>query len=81
MLARLRASGLSFHDYSLQRSRDHHAALLAHALDPAKQAAYEQQAALSLQEQARIEAQDDVSFEEYVHRYERALVPPELQQD
>ena len=81
LLARLRESGLSFHDYSLQRSREHHAALLSEPLQPAAQAAYEEQAAESLLEQARIEARDEVPFEEYVRLYERNLVPPELQPD
>jgi glutamate--cysteine ligase len=44
-----------------------------------KQAAFEQQAKESLQAQIDIEAQDQESFEDYVHRYERNLIPPELE--
>ncbi|MBX7021353.1 glutamate--cysteine ligase, partial [Providencia rettgeri] len=79
LLKRLHETGLSFHDYALQRSREHHASLLAHPLPADKQAAFEQQAADSLQAQLDIEAQDQESFEDYVQRYERNLIPPEIQ--
>lgn len=79
LLSRLRDTGLSFHDYALQRSREHHETLLAHPLPADKQAAFEQQAKVSLQAQIDIEAQDQESFEDYVQRYERNLIPPEVE--
>ncbi len=79
LLNHLRETGLSFHDYALQRSREHHETLLAHPLPADKQAAFEQQAKDSLQTQIDIEAQDRESFEDYVQRYERNLIPPEVE--
>lgn len=76
LLDSLKRSGLSFHDYSLQQSRQHAETLRAQALPPDLAAAYEQAAAQSAIEQQRIEESDTVDFATYVARYHEALKAP-----
>lgn len=76
LLASLRASGLSFHDYSLELSRKHADALRAQALPADLARAYQQAAAQSVTEQLRLEQSDTEDFDTYVARYHEALKAP-----
>ncbi|MBO9353281.1 glutamate--cysteine ligase [Bordetella petrii] len=76
LLADLRDSGLSFHDYSLQLSRQHADTLRASALPADVAATYAEAARQSLAEQTRLEQTDDVDFDTYVARYQAALKAP-----
>jgi len=77
LLADLRDSGLSFHDYSLQLSQRHADTLRAQPLPADVAAAYAQAARQSHTEQARLEQSDDVDFDTYVARYHAALKAPQ----
>lgn len=77
VLNELRASGLSFHDYSLQLSREHAGALRAQPLPRDTAAIYEQAAQQSLLAQKQLELGDDVDFDTYVARYHAALKAPQ----
>jgi glutamate--cysteine ligase len=68
VLARCREQG-GFFSSVMQWSQQHRAALLAQPLDGATQARFEASVADSLREQARIEAQEQGSFEDYVAGY------------
>jgi len=76
LLESLRASGQSFHDYSLEQSRRHGEALRAQPLPADHAAAYIEAARRSHDEQHRIERSDDVDFDTYVARYHAALKDP-----
>jgi len=76
LLEALTQSGLSFHDYSLEQSRQHADTLRAQALPSDLAAAYEQAAAQSTVEQQRLEQSDTVDFDTYVARYHEALKAP-----
>jgi len=76
LLADLRDGGISFHDYSLQLSRQHADTLRAQALPADMAAGYIQTARQSLAEQAKLEQTDDVDFDTYVARYHAALKAP-----
>jgi glutamate--cysteine ligase len=68
VLARCREQG-GFFPSIMQWSQQHKQALLAQPLDGATQARFEASVADSLREQARIEAQEQGSFEDYVTGY------------
>ena len=76
LLADLKASGLSFHDFSLALSRKQADALRAEPLPADIAAAYEQAAAQSTAEQLRLEQSDTEDFDTYVARYHAALKAP-----
>ncbi|SAI70425.1 glutamate--cysteine ligase [Bordetella ansorpii] len=76
LLDALRASGGSFHDYSLEQSRLHGDALRAQPLPAERAAAFEADAQRSHEEQHKLEAGDTVDFETYVAKYHEALKNP-----
>lgn len=76
LLAGLRDSGLSFHDYSLQLSKRHADTLRATPLPADVAAAYADAARQSHAEQARLEQSDDIDFDTYVARFQAALKAP-----
>ncbi|MFJ3464942.1 glutamate--cysteine ligase [Achromobacter spanius] len=76
LLADLKDSGLSFHDYSLALSRKHADALRAQPLPADVATAYQQAAAQSAAEQLRLEQSDTEDFDTYVTRYHAALKAP-----
>jgi len=76
LLQRLRDEGISLHDFSLRQSRQHHDALLATPLPPAKAKAFEAASARSIEDQARLERNDTEDFASYVARYHAALKRP-----
>lgn len=76
LLAELKDSGLSFHDYSLALSRKHADALRAQPLPADVATAYQQAAAESAAEQLRLEQSDTEDFDTYVTRYHAALKAP-----
>ncbi|WP_313371741.1 glutamate--cysteine ligase [Achromobacter animicus] len=76
LLAELKDSGLSFHDYSLALSRKHADALRAQPLPANVATAYQQAAAQSAAEQLRLEQSDTEDFDTYVSRYHAALKAP-----
>lgn len=76
LLADLKDSGLSFHDFSLALSRKQADALRAEPLPADIAAAYEQAAAQSTAEQLRLEQSDTEDFDTYVARYHAALKAP-----
>jgi glutamate--cysteine ligase len=72
----LRRTGASFHDYMLELSTRHAAALRADTLAPERLARYQAQARESLAQQAALEAGDTIDFDAYVARYHEALKAP-----
>jgi len=76
LLAELKDSGLSFHDYSLALSRKHANALRAQPLPADVATAYQQAAEASAAEQLRLEQSDTEDFDTYVSRYHAALKAP-----
>ena len=76
LLSDLRDSGLSFHDYSLQLSRQHADALRAQPLPAGIADTYAEAAQQSLREQIKLEQNDDVDFDTYVAQYHAALKAP-----
>jgi len=76
LLAELKDSGLSFHDYSLALSRKHADALRAQPLPADVATAYQQAAEASAAEQLRLEQSDTEDFDTYVSRYHAALKAP-----
>lgn len=76
LLADLKDSGLSFHDYSLALSRKHADTLRAQPLPADVAAAYQQAAVQSAAEQLRLEQSDTEDFDTYVSRYHAALKAP-----
>jgi len=76
LLADLKDSGLSFHDFSLALSRKHADALRAQPLPADVATAYQQAAAQSAAEQLRLEQSDTEDFDTYVSRYHAALKAP-----
>lgn len=76
LLNRLRETGLSLHDYALQRSCEHRDALLANPMPAEQQQMYEKEAAESLKAQQQIEDSDTEAFDDYVSRYHAALIEP-----
>ncbi len=76
LLANLRASGESFHDYSLNLSRRHADTLRAQPLPAELATQYAAVARKSLAEQQRLEQADREDFDTYVARYSEALKAP-----
>ncbi|AMD45456.1 glutamate--cysteine ligase [Bordetella holmesii] len=76
VLAELRASGLSFQDYTLAQSQAHARTLRESPLPPQQAQAYAQAAQASLEQQRQIEQSDTVDFDTYVARYHAALKNP-----
>ncbi|NLP32192.1 MAG: glutamate--cysteine ligase [Oligella ureolytica] len=70
-------SGLSFNEFTKQNSFKHSTQLRNIDLTPAVEAAYKAETARSLEAQAEIEASDQISFEEYMVRFENSLIKPE----
>jgi glutamate--cysteine ligase len=76
LLAHLRDTGTSLHDYSLRQSKQHRDTLLATPLDAAKRQAFAKAAEQSVRDQARLEQNDTEDFAAYVERYHSALKRP-----
>lgn len=76
-LEAVKNSGLSFNEFTKQNSFKHSALLREIELPTAVEAAYRAETERSLQAQAEIEASDDISFEEYMIRFENSLMEPE----
>ena len=76
LLADLKDSGLSFHDFSLALSRKHADALRAQPLPADVATAYQQAAAQSAADQLHLEQSDTEDFDTYVTRYHAALKAP-----
>jgi glutamate--cysteine ligase len=76
LLASLRESGASFHEHALAQSRAHAATLRSQPLAADTQAQYLQLTRKSVADEAELVAGDLISFDDYVARYESALVPP-----
>src|SRR5690606_2263468 len=76
LLGDLRDSGLSFHDYTLQQSRQHADTMRAQPLPTDIATAYATAAQQSHDEQARLEQDDNVDFDTYVAQYHAALKAP-----
>lgn len=70
-------SGLSFNEFAKQNSFKHSTLLRGIELPTEIEAAYRAETERSLEAQAEIEASDDVSFEEYIIRFENSLLEPE----
>lgn len=69
LLHDLHESGQSFHTFTLNQSRRHHATLIEQGLEPELLEHFRAQARKSVQEQADLEQGDTVSFESYVEAY------------
>lgn len=69
VLRELRDGGLSFTRFALQKSAQHAAYFRAAQLPPKLQAEFVEMAERSLRAQADIEAQDRLSFDDYLQRY------------
>ncbi|MGP1613500.1 MAG: glutamate--cysteine ligase [Pollutimonas bauzanensis] len=76
LLQRMRDTGLSLHDYSLEQSLQHRDALRARPLSAAAMQEYKQIASDSITEQKRLEDSDTEDFASYVARYHAALKRP-----
>ncbi|MCG5500764.1 glutamate--cysteine ligase [Ectothiorhodospira lacustris] len=71
MLALMCEREQGFHEFARQMSLAHATCLRGAGLDPAREAMLEAEARESLVRQQRLEAEDDVSFAEYLRRYFR----------
>lgn len=69
MLAEMRAQDEGFFQYAMGLSRRHEDALRSRPLEPAVLERFHLMAEESLAEQRRIEASDELSFEDYLERY------------
>jgi glutamate--cysteine ligase len=69
LLDELGQAGLSFADYALQLSEQHAEHFRNRPMEGRKRERLKELAATSLEEQARIEADDNVSFDEFLQRY------------
>lgn len=76
LVAQLRDSGLSFHEWTLRQSQAHWETLRARPMASEKLYAFDEAARQSLTDQARLEAGDRESFDDYVARFHEALVHP-----
>ena len=76
-LEAVKSSGLSFNEFTKKNSVEHSALLRDFKLAPTIEAAYRAESERSLQAQAEIEASDEISFEEYINRFENSLMEPE----
>ncbi|HEX2520406.1 MAG TPA: glutamate--cysteine ligase [Castellaniella sp.] len=73
LLASLRTEKQEFHDWTLAQSQAHWASLKTRELSAATLEAFDQAARDSIAEQARLEASNTESFEQYVARFHAAL--------
>jgi len=69
IIEELRQQGLSYFHWSLAKSREHKAAILATPANTELEQAYDEMASTSLRDQQQIEAADDISFEQYIANY------------
>ncbi len=69
VLAEIRASEMSYFQWTLSKSQEHKATLLTQPLAPEIEESYRQMAATSLKEQQAIEDSDSRSFEDYLESY------------
>ena len=69
MLAEMRASGESFSDYAARKSDQHGAYFKALPIDEARMAFFAEAASVSLAQQANKEAEDVLSFDDYLKAY------------
>lgn len=76
VLDELRQGRESFGEYGVRISSEHARTLKSRALSPERAEEFARQSAQSLQEQAQIEASDNLSFDEFLRRYfEQACQP------
>lgn len=75
----VKESGLSFNEFTKQLSFEHSALLRDIALPDDINAAYKDESIRSVQAQAEIEANDTISFDEYIRRFENSLMEPETE--
>jgi len=73
LLAELQDSGLTFHEYALHLSEVHANALRAEPLCPDMAARFAAASQSSLDEQTRLEASREMSFDDYVSAYHASL--------
>jgi glutamate--cysteine ligase len=73
LLAALRTEKQEFHGWTLAQSQAHWAALSARELPAAALESFDRAARDSIAEQARLEASDTVTFEQYVAQFNAAL--------
>lgn len=76
VLHALRSQNISFHDYMLQISEEHHQTLTQGPMEPELLQRYADEAVASLKEQQEMEAADTESFDDYVKRFHAALRAP-----
>jgi len=76
LLADLRQSGASFHEFTLAQSQAHAQTFKRAPLSAAQQDQYATLARESLAQQAAMEAADDITFDTYVERFNQALKRP-----
>ncbi|GMG86200.1 glutamate--cysteine ligase [Biformimicrobium ophioploci] len=69
ILQELRQTGTTYFQWALSKAGEHRDYFHARPLDAAQQAEFEQLAEASLQQQARIEADDQGSFEDFLSQY------------
>lgn len=73
VLAGMRSSGLSFHDFSLKLSQDHANALMAQPLPAGKLAEFEAASKQSIEAQQVLESTQSGDFDSYVKAYHASL--------
>ena len=78
-LAAVKDSGLSFNEFTKQNSFKHSALLRELEVPAEVESAYRAEIKRSIQAQADIEASDNMSFEEYMVRFESSLMNPEAE--
>lgn len=76
LIAQLRDSGLSFHEWTLRQSQAHWEALRVRPMSDEKLRAFDEAARQSLADQSLMEANHRESFDDYVARFHGALVHP-----
>ena len=72
----MREHNVGLHEYTLMLSKQHHDTLAQGPMEPELLQRYIEEAAASLAEQAQMEANDTVSFDEYVAQFHAALRHP-----
>ena len=70
ILQDMRDQNLTYYHFAMQQTQAHKQIFTAHELDPERTAYFAQQARASIAERERIEQQDDISFEEFLARYD-----------
>ncbi len=66
----MRTQDITYYRFAMQQTQAHKQFFAEHALAPDRAAYFEQQAVDSIAERQRLEQQDDISFEEFMARYD-----------